>query len=125
MKTILVPISLGELYDKVSILEIKNELIKDPIKLINITKELAKLLKVFVKFPIDYDLYNKLKYINLDIWHAENEIRIKQKEQIFDKDFITYARKAHERNDERSEIKRQINLKFGSNIIEEKHYKKY
>jgi hypothetical protein len=125
MKTILVPISLGELYDKVSVLEIKKELIKDAVKLNNITKELAELLKIFVEFPIDYDLYNKLKQINLDIWHAENEIRTKQKEQKFDKDFIVYARKAHEKNDERSEIKRQINLKFSSDITEEKQYEKY
>lgn len=122
---ILVPISLGELYDKVSILEIKKDFIKDQQKLDNIDKELSKLLKIFIKQPLDKILYDQLKTVNLEIWYIEDQIRLKEKNKEFDDKFISYARKIYEKNDERATIKKEINLKYSSNIIEEKSYEKY
>lgn len=122
---ILVPISLGELYDKISILEIKKDIIKDEQKLENINKELSILLKIFIKQPLDKILYNHLKSINLEIWYIEDQIRLKEKNKEFDDKFISYARKIYEKNDKRATIKKEINLKYGSNIVEEKSYEKY
>ena len=122
---ILIPISLGELYDKISILEIKKELIKDPIKLENISKELDELVKISIKYPIDYDLYEKIKKINLSIWNIEDKIRNCEHIKLFDQYFISLARSIYHNNDKRAEIKREINLKYGSDIIEEKSYEKY
>ncbi len=122
---ILAPISLGELYDKISILEIKQKFIKDEEKLKNILKELNVLKNSSKHYSIDNDLYERLKNINFEIWYTEDKIREKHRKNEFDFDFITYATRIYERNDERAEIKKQINLKYGSDIIEEKSYEKY
>jgi len=122
---ILVPISLGELYDKISILELKLQFINDEEKRINLTNELKKLQEISIKYPIDEKLFDRLKNINLEIWYTEDKIRLKEKNQDFRFDFIIYARRIYQRNDKRSKIKREINLKYGSDIIEEKSYEKY
>ena len=123
-----VEISIGELFDKLTILEIKIDKINDPAKLKNITKEWSALndksvnvLSIFA----DSDLFKKidqLKTVNEELWWVEDNIRENEKQQIFDKEFVELARSVYKLNDERSEIKRQINLLTKSNIIEEKSY---
>ena len=123
-----VEISIGELFDKLTILEIKIDKINDPAKLENITKEWSALndksvnvLSIFA----DSDLFKKidqLKTVNEELWCVEDNIRENEKQQIFDKEFVELARSVYKLNDERSEIKRQINLLTKSNIIEEKSY---
>ena len=123
-----VEISIGELFDKLTILEIKIDKINDPAKLENITKEWSALndksvnvLSIFA----DSDLFKKidqLKTVNEELWWVEDNIRENEKQQIFDREFVELARSVYKLNDERSEIKRQINLLTKSNIIEEKSY---
>ena len=120
-----VPISLGELYDKFSILEIKKEKIKDNNKLQNIEKEYNELNKIIKTLNFDKELYYKLKNVNLKLWDIEDKIRIKEKNKEFDNEFIKIVRNVYYTNDERSKIKNQINLKYNSNFIEEKSYEKY
>ena len=122
---ILVPVSLGELYDKISILIIKKEKITDPEKLKNIQKELDTLQDIAEKYDIDGEFHTSLYVINLKLWDVEDSLRIKEKKLNFDTDFIRLARDVYHLNDQRSEIKKAINLKYGSDIIEEKSYEKY
>ncbi|MCK9446497.1 DUF6165 family protein [bacterium] len=133
MENILIPVSLGELYDKISILEIKrdklsnNEDINNVIKLENINKELKLLNEVINKnnIEIDNDLYARLKRVNNAIWGIEDNIRTFESKHRFDEMFISLARSVYINNDERSSIKREINELYNSNIIEEKIYQKY
>lgn len=118
-----VPISIGELYDKITILEIKKEKIQDENKLFNINIEYNQ-LQPLIKDILDIDYFNKLKNINLNIWIIEDHIRIKEKHKKFDNEFIQFARLIYIYNDERANIKKEINLKFNSSIIEEKSYEK-
>ena len=122
---ILIPISLGELYDKIIILEITLSMVKDEEKLKNIKKEYLELINISLNYPIEEELYQELKDKNKDLWIVEDKLRIKEKNQEFDDEFIQLARSVYFLNDKRSEIKREINLKSGSNIIEEKSYEKY
>ena len=122
---ILTPVSLGELYDKISILEIKKDHIKDEEKLKNIDFELSELLSIAKNYPIESDLYIKLKRVNLSLWDIEDNIRIKEKNKKFDEWFINLARSVYFTNDERSDIKKEINQLYGSQIVEEKSYEKY
>jgi len=124
-----VPISLGELLDKISILEIKNEKIKDENKLNNITKELISLKKTLELLDLNNKelkpLYDKLKEINLKLWNVEDDIRILEKEGKFEEKFIQLARNVYITNDKRFEIKNQINISFNSDFVEEKSYEEY
>ena len=124
-----VPISLGELLDKISILEIKNEKIKDENKLNNITKELISLKKTLELLDLNNKelkpLYDKLKEINLKLWNVEDDIRILEKEGKFEEKFIQLARNVYITNDQRFEIKNQINISFNSDFVEEKSYEEY
>jgi len=120
-----VPISLGELYDKITILKIKQEQIKDKEKLISINKELNSLNKIAEKYPIDDSLYNRLKSVNVSLWNIEDCIREKERDKDFDNLFIKYARLVYKSNDLRAKIKREINERYNSDIIEEKSYKEY
>lgn len=122
---ILVPISLGELLDKISILEIKRTVIVDENKLVNINKELELLNKISENYPFDNELYLRLKKVNSDLWLVEDQLRIREKNNQFDDGFVSLARSVYYHNDERSTIKREINMKYGSLIIEEKSYEKY
>ena len=122
---ILVPISLGELLDKISILEIKRTIIVDENKLININKELELLNKISDNYPFDNELYLRLKKVNKQLWDVEDALRIKEKNNEFDVHFTSLARSVYFLNDERAVIKREINMKYGSSIIEEKQYEKY
>ena len=122
---ITVPISLGELYDKISILEIKKENIKDKQKLIHVNNELKLLKEIADKHPIENDLYVRLKRVNLYLWGVEDNIRIEEKNKDWGDDFINLARNVYRLNDERAEIKREINEQYESDIVEVKFYEKY
>ena len=120
------PVSLGELIDKITILEIK-KINMTGIKLKNIDKEL-KLLKFILKdqnLELDINLINNLKEINKELWEIEDEIRIKERNKEFDEDFIQLARSVYKKNDRRSDIKKEINQKYNSELFEEKSYNKY
>jgi hypothetical protein len=129
---LLAPISVGELYDKISILEIKLMHVGDnEAKRANIQKELDKLnrIKHDLKLPdslnkraeID-DVYKELKDINLALWKIEDMKRQHEKEQNFDQTFIALARQVYINNDRRAEVKRKINEMLHSDIVEEKIY---
>ena len=121
-----VPISIGELIDKISILEIKKDKFKN-LKLKNILKELSFLRAVLKKniIFIPDEIFLQLKSINLTLWDIEDKIRIKEKNKEFDNEFIELARSVYLNNDRRSETKKELNLMFKSEIIEEKSYEKY
>ena len=125
-KIINVPISVGELIDKITILEIKKDKLKN-LKLKNILKELSFLRAVLEKNSIFIPdaIYFQLKSINLKLWDIEDKIRIKEKNKEFDNEFIKLARSVYLNNDRRSETKKEINIMFNSEIIEEKSYEKY
>ena len=123
---IFVPISVGELIDKITILEIKKKYMSGE-KMKNVNNEF-KSLKVILnneKLEVDQNLYLKLKKINSSLWEIEDKIRIKESLKEFDEDFVELARSVYKINDERSLIKREINLKYNSGIVEEKSYEKY
>jgi hypothetical protein len=123
---ILAPISIGELYDKISILEIKSDvLFNDREKANNVDKELKELREISIKYPIGLDLYNQLKTINKRIWDIEDRIRECERDKHFHERFKDLARAVYFNNDERAAIKKKINVEFGSEIIEEKSYEKY
>jgi len=126
LSSILAPISLGDLIDKITILEIK-KIHMTGIKQKNIKKEL-KLLKNILqdkKLEIDIDLINKLREVNKNLWTIEDNIRIKESDQEFDKEFIELARSVYKENDKRASIKKEINQKYNSELVEEKSYSNY
>ena len=124
-----IPVSLGELLDKISILEIKNKKILDDTKLVNIKKELSGLRQVLESLNINLseinDLYEELYNINLILWDIEDSIRILEKNESFDQEFIDFARKVYITNDKRFEVKNKINKTFNSKYVEEKSYEDY
>ncbi len=129
MNKILVEVSVGELLDKISILEIKSEKIKDPEKL-NYIKDEYKILKDQLNTNIkDYSeiisLYNSLKEINSKLWVIEDDKRLCEKNSEFGEKFIKLSRDVHFLNDERAKLKLEINNKTGSKIKEIKEYTKY
>ena len=121
-----VPISLGELIDKITILEIKIVHMTG-IKLKNVGKELKLLKKILQdkNLEIDIDLINNLKAVNNNLWVIEDNIRIKESNQEFDKEFIQLARSVYKENDKRASIKKEINQKYNSELVEEKSYNNY
>tara|TARA_Y100001968_G_scaffold177562_1_gene162665 strand:- start:1725 stop:2132 length:408 start_codon:yes stop_codon:yes gene_type:complete len=123
---ILSPISLGELIDKITILEIKKEQMTEQ-KLQNVEKELKLLKEILLteNLDIEIDLVNHLKKTNNTLWEIEDQIRRKEFKQEFDKEFIQLARSVYKENDKRALIKKEINLKYNSELIEEKSYNKY
>ncbi len=129
MSMIEVPVSFGELLDKVAILEIKSERMSDPAKLANVRRELDALNATWAAHPaasIDIAaLRAALKAVNERLWVIEDDIRIKEKHQAFDAEFIRLARSVYFENDERAKLKRDINLALGSAFVEEKSYEDY
>ena len=109
-KIINAPISIGELVDKITILEIKKNKLQNS-KLENVLKELSFLRKLIAKHQIEItdNLFTQLKEINLKLWNIEDQIRIKEKNKEFDNIFIELARSVYFTNDKRSEIKKRIN----------------
>ena len=126
LSNISIPISLGELIDKITILEIKIIHMNGK-KLINVKKELRLLQDKLedTSLEIDINLINSLKKVNNSLWNIEDSIRIKESNQEFDNDFIQLARSVYKENDRRSSIKKEINQKYNSELIEEKSYKDY
>ena len=122
-KVINAPISIGEILDKITILEIKKEKLKNE-KLLNVNLELKLLRKIVVdnELNVDEKLINNLREVNYKLWNIEDKIRKKEKLKIFDNEFIEIARSVYIENDKRSEIKKQINTKYNSELIEEKSY---
>jgi hypothetical protein len=120
-----IEISIGEALDKLSILGIKMEKIKDEAKLDNVAKEYYMILDLVEEEMLQDELYDKLKFVNRRLWEIEDEIRVCEKHGDFNLNFIRLARAVYHRNDERSDIKKHINLKYNSNLIEEKHYQAY
>ena len=120
-----VPISIGELYDKYTILQIKKEKICDIDKLSHITTELTYLQPFIDHFNLELHLLEKIKNVNKKLWEIEDNIRIKEDKQEFDDEFINLARLVYKTNDERYSIKTIINNKFNSEIQEIKSYSKF
>jgi hypothetical protein len=129
MSEISVPVSPGELLDKITILRIKSSRMSDAKKLANVRIELKVLEETwgaspYAKSDIAADV-NALLQVNERLWVIEDDIRDKERDQAFDNDFIRLARAVYFENDERAAIKRRINLKLGSTIVEEKSYAEY
>ena len=124
-----VPISPGELIDKITILEIKAARILDAAKIANVRTELQLLESTWRSSPYAaHDItaeWSALRAINTKLWDIEDRIRDKERARKFDDEFIQLARAVYVTNDERAAIKRTINVKLGSRIIEEKSYAKY
>jgi hypothetical protein len=129
MSEILVPVSFGELLDKIAILQIKSERMSDPAKLANVRNELAALDATWNAHPAAAqdiaDLRAALKAVNERLWVIEDDIRLKEKAQAFDDEFVRLARSVYFENDERARIKKDINLALGSAYVEEKSYQDY
>ena len=124
-----IPISPGELVDKITILEIKKEFIDDVNKLKNINHEYDLLMQIYnndvsITDGVD-ELKTKLKNINLSLWKIEDDIRDCERDKIFDNTFVELARSVYFTNDKRSKIKLEINLLLNSSLVEEKSYKDY
>jgi hypothetical protein len=129
MNDVRVPISPGELLDKITILRIKSTRMSDPEKLANVRMELQALEETwhaspYAKSGIEADV-NALLEVNERLWVIEDDIRDKERAKAFDAEFIRLARAVYFENDERAAIKRRINLKLGSSIVEEKSYAEY
>ena len=128
METPLVPISWGELIDKITILQIKELNIDSINAKVNIKKELKYLLEIakLDKMPRDIEvLKSELSDVNLKLWEVEDNIRDKELAGQFDKNFIELARSVYRLNDVRAKIKQSINLMLGSELVEEKSYKAF
>jgi transcriptional regulator of nitric oxide reductase len=129
MNNMQVPVSPGEVLDKITILEIKSERMNDPDKVANVKVELALLQETWAGFVNEdstiNDLHLQLKEINEVLWEIEDDIRDKERAGEFDERFIELARNVYFTNDRRSKIKKDLNLHLGSEIIEEKSYQDY
>ena len=119
-----IEVSIGEIHDKISILEIKKNKIKDREKLKNINNEFNTLVESYPTY-IDQLEYKDLLKINSLLWDIEDRLRLKEKNKKFDEEFIKLARDVYFTNDKRSVIKKKINIRLGSDLIEEKSYEDY
>jgi Family of unknown function (DUF6165) len=129
MKDILVPVSPGELLDKITILRIKVGRIEDGAKLANVKLELSLLEKTWQESGYTAQAValdeHALQQVNERLWDIEDLIRDKEAKQTFDRDFIELARSVYIANDERAALKKRINVQLGSRLVEEKSYKQY
>ena len=129
MSEILVPVSYGELLDKIAILQIKSERMTDSAKLENVRRELSALEAIWMAHPAAggdvVGLRAQLKTVNERLWVIEDDIRVKEKAQSFDDAFVQLARSVYIENDTRARIKRDINVALGSTFVEEKSYQDY
>lgn len=121
-----IEVSNGEIIDKLTVIQIKLERIKDEAKLVNLRKEFEVLSQVASKIiETDSPLYQSLYKVNCELWDIEDHIRDLERNKDFGEDFINTARSVYIKNDERSMIKREINLATSSSLIEEKSYEAY
>jgi hypothetical protein len=122
-------ISVGEFFDKITILEIKKKKIHDKEKLSNVNNELTELRNIEQTYNLKSfqlnKLIKKLYNVNLELWNIEDKIRVLEKSKSFDSEFIQLARSVYITNDLRANLKKEINIKSKSNLIEEKSYEKY
>ena len=129
MNEILIPISPGELLDKITILQIKSERISDATKVANVRTELGMLEQVWSDAVEDDEqiraLSGELKSINEALWEIEDDIRDEERNKRFDDRFIELARAVYVTNDERANAKKKVNLHLNSSIVEEKSYQDY
>ena len=129
MNQILIPVSPGELLDKITILEIKSERIESVEKRSNVSKELGMLNKVWATMiPDDADITAmriELKSINETLWEIEDDIRKEEYNKQFGERFVELARSVYITNDQRSDVKKRINIQLKSEIVEEKSYEDY
>ena len=125
-RSIQAPIAVGELIDKITILEIKAERLRDPAKAQNVQTELALLRQIRTQAGLDIPdmapFADELRAINAILWEIEDEIRACEAEGDFGPRFVELARSVYRTNDRRSAVKKRINLAFGSAIVEEKFY---
>jgi Family of unknown function (DUF6165) len=120
------PLPVGDFIDRLTILDIKSERVDDPVKLRNIEHERAALRQIwsdsaYSGVSIEGE-QRELKLVNAELWEVEDRIRIKEQRGEFDREFIALARSVYRLNDRRARVKRAINLKLGSDLIEEKSY---
>jgi hypothetical protein len=121
-----IEVSNGEIIDKLTITQIKLERIKDNAKLANLEKEYNELIEASSSIIGTSDpLYMSLYDVNCELWDIEDHIRDLERKKDFGIDFISTARSVYIKNDRRSELKREINIKTSSGLIEEKSYEKY
>lgn len=130
MQDVLVPVSIGELIDKITILEIKRDRMADPAKRANVCAELDALIAVFAPLeaaapPEAAALREALRGVNLTLWEIEDELRDCEREKEFGERFIRLARAVYVTNDARAGLKRQLNTILGSRLVEEKSYRPY
>jgi len=125
-KPILAPISLGELVDKITILQIKSSQLTGT-SAENVRNELFALEKTLssLELSIDTRLVQALKEVNHELWKIEDAIREQEKSKNFGEVFISLARSVYQKNDRRASIKKEINITYNSTLIEEKSYKTY
>lgn len=123
-----IPVSIGELSDKITILRIKEEKISDEQKLLNVKKELKFLENKLEDLSLNkqvYDIIEELSIVNKNLWEVEDVLRDFEREKNFGSDFIQNARSVYKLNDQRFVLKSKINLLTNSSIVEEKSYKEY
>jgi hypothetical protein len=121
-----IEVSIGEIVDKLTILRIKKNNITDEGKLFNVITEYDYLYDVvFNQLKIESDDFYNLLLVNERLWDIEDLIRDKERDKVFDTEFIELARSVYITNDKRAELKKEINLKYGSLFVEEKSYKEY
>jgi len=121
-----IEVSIGEIVDKLTILRIKKNNITDEGKLFNVITEYDYLCDVvFNQLKIESDDFYNLLLVNERLWDIEDLIRDKERDKVFDTEFIELARSVYVTNDKRAELKKEINLKYGSLFVEEKSYKEY
>ena len=124
-----VEVSVGEFLDKIAILEIKSERIKNEEKLLNVNRELGLLRKTWAASPLSAtdtgDLLPRLKAVNERLWDIEDDIRRQEAVGTFGEEFIRLARSVYEENDDRARIKYELNKRLGSDLVEEKYYPDY
>ena len=123
-----VPVSLGELFDKIAILQIKAERIREPNRLSSVHTELNLLLDVAKRLDLPSaasGLTDELRAVNEALWDIEDKIRAKERTKTFDEEFVALARDVYKTNDRRADLKRKINILLGSELREEKSYSEY
>jgi uncharacterized protein YukE len=129
MDIIHVPVSPGEVLDKITILEIKSERMSGAEQLANVRRELQLLRDIWTRTVVDDEtiaqLHGELKEVNETLWDIEDEIREKERAKAFDERFIELARSVYFTNDRRSRVKKALNTHLGSQIVEEKSYRDY
>ena len=126
IQDILAPISLGELIDKITILQIKTQHLQGT-ALENVKRELVALESTLndLQLNLDPTLIQRLKEVNQDLWKIEDDIRDQERQKNFHETFIRLARSVYQQNDRRAAIKKEINMTYGSGLVEEKSYQEY